>query len=124
MSFAHLHVHTQFSLLDGANKIAPLLEHAKASGMEAMAITDHGNMFGAVEFYQKAKANGIKPIIGVEAYMAPGKRTDRTQAPRGDDQDGGGNYHLILLAQNRVGYENLCKLLTLPISTGSTTNRA
>ena len=104
MSFAHLHVHTQFSLLDGANKIGPLLEHARGSGMEAMAITDHGNMFGAVEFYQKSIANGIKPIIGCEAYLAPGKRSDRTQAPRGDDMDGAGNFHLILLAQNRTGY--------------------
>ncbi|HTR64056.1 MAG TPA: DNA polymerase III subunit alpha [Candidatus Binataceae bacterium] len=118
MSFAHLHVHTQFSLLDGANKVGPLLEHAKASGMEAMAITDHGNMFGAVEFYQKAVANGIKPIIGCEAYMAPGKRTDRTLVPRGDDQDGGGNYHLIVLAQNRDGYKNLCKLLTAAYQEG------
>jgi DNA polymerase III subunit alpha len=112
VSFAHLHVHTQFSLLDGANKIGPLLEHAKGSGMEAMAITDHGNMFGAVEFYQKSIANGIKPIIGCEAYLAPGRRSDRTQAPRGDDIDGAGNFHLILLARNRTGYQNLCKLLT------------
>ena len=112
MSFAHLHVHTQYSLLDGANKIDPLLEHAKSSGMEAMAITDHGNMFGAVEFYRKAVATGVKPIIGCEAYLAPGKRTDRSQAPRGDDFDGGGNFHLIVLVQNRQGYRNLCRLLT------------
>ncbi|MGO9602770.1 MAG: DNA polymerase III subunit alpha [Candidatus Binataceae bacterium] len=118
MSFAHLHVHTQYSLLDGANKIAPLLEHAKASGMGAMAITDHGNMFGAVEFYQKAIANGIKPIIGCEAYLAPGKRGDRTQTPRGDDFDGGGNFHLIVLVQNREGYKNLCKLLTAAYQEG------
>ncbi|HUO05588.1 MAG TPA: DNA polymerase III subunit alpha [Candidatus Binataceae bacterium] len=112
MSFVHLHVHTQFSLLDGANKIGPLIEHAKASGMEAIAMTDHGNMFGAVEFYQKARAAGVKPIIGCEAYLAPGSRRDRTQTPRSDDFDGGGNFHLILLAQNREGYRNLCKLLT------------
>ncbi len=112
MSFAHLHVHTQYSLLDGANKIGPLLEHARATGIGAMAITDHGNMFGAVEFFQKAKALGVKPIIGCEAYLAPGKRTDRSQAPRTDDFDGGGNYHLILLAKNRQGYRNLCRLLT------------
>ena len=118
MSFAHLHVHTQYSLLDGANKIAPLLEHAKASGMGAMAITDHGNMFGAVEFYQKAIANGVKPIIGCEAYLAPGKRGDRTQTPRGDDFDGGGNFHLIVLVQNREGYRNLCKLLTAAYQEG------
>ncbi|HYL60786.1 MAG TPA: DNA polymerase III subunit alpha, partial [Candidatus Acidoferrales bacterium] len=118
MSFVHLHVHTQYSLLDGANKIGPLIEHAKASGMEAIAMTDHGNMFGAVEFYQKATAAGIKPIIGVEAYLAPGKRTDRTQVPRSDDFDGGGNFHLILLAQNRAGYRNLCRLLTTAYQDG------
>src|SRR5271154_5414577 len=84
MSFVHLHVHTQYSLLDGANKTAPLLDHAKQSGMEAIAITDHGNMFGAVEFYSKARALGIKPIIGCEAYLAPGKRSDRTQTARSD----------------------------------------
>jgi len=118
MSFVHLHVHTQYSLLDGANKIGPLIDHAKASGMEAIAITDHGNMFGAVEFYQKARAAGVKPIIGCEAYLAPGKRTDRTQVPRSDDFDGGGNFHLILLAQNREGYRNLCKLLTTAYQDG------
>ena len=107
MSFVHLHVHTQYSLLDGANKIAPLLDHAKGTGMEAMAITDHGNMFGAVEFYEKAAARGIKPIIGCEVYLAPGKRTDRVMPQRGDDSDGGGNFHLILLVQNSVGYRNL-----------------
>ena len=112
MSFAHLHVHTQYSLLDGANKIDPLLAHAKATGMQAMAITDHGNMFGAVEFFSKASKLGIKPIIGCEAYVAPGKRTDRTQQPRTDDFDGGGNFHLILLAQSRIGYRNLCRLLS------------
>src|SRR5271157_3797738 len=118
MSFVHLHVHTQYSLLDGANKIGPLIDHAKSSGMEAIAITDHGNMFGAVEFYQKARAVGVKPIIGCEVYLAPGKRTDRTQVPRSDDFDGGGNFHLILLAQNRAGYGNLCKLLTTAYQDG------
>ncbi|MGH7812851.1 MAG: DNA polymerase III subunit alpha [Candidatus Binataceae bacterium] len=118
MGFVHLHVHTQFSLLDGANKIGPLIEHAKASGMEAIAITDHGNMFGAVEFHQRATAAGIKPIVGCEAYLAPGSRHDRSQPPRTDDFDGGGNYHLILLAQNRDGYRNLCKLLTAAYQEG------
>ncbi len=117
MSFVHLHVHTQYSLLDGANKIVPLLDHAKQSGMEAIAITDHGNMFGAVEFYSKARALGIKPIIGCEAYLAPGKRTDRSQS-RGEDFETGGNFHLILLAQNRAGYRNLCKLLTAAYKEG------
>jgi DNA polymerase-3 subunit alpha len=112
MSFVHLHVHTQYSLLDGANKLVPLLDHAKQSGMPAMAITDHGNMFGAVEFYKKAVERGIKPIIGCEAYLAPGKRTDRGFAVKADDVEGAGNYHLILLVQNHVGYRNLCQLLT------------
>jgi DNA polymerase III subunit alpha len=118
MSFVHLHVHTQYSLLDGANKIGPLLEHAKKTGMPAVAITDHGNMFGAVEFFLKAKQNGIKPIIGCEAYLAPGKRTDRSQTPRGDDFEGGGNFHLILLAESRIGYRNLCRLLTAAYKEG------
>ena len=118
MSFAHLHVHTQYSLLDGANKIEPLLEHAHASGMSAMAITDHGNMFGAVEFFSKATQHGIKPIIGCEAYVAPGKRTDRSQVPKGDDFDGGGNFHLILLAASRTGYRNLCRLLSAAYQEG------
>src|SRR5271155_284908 len=118
MSFAHLHVHTQFSLLDGANKIGPLIDHAKASGMEALAITDHGNMFGAVEFFHKATDKGIKPIIGCEAYLAPGKRTDRSQIAKSDDFENGGNYHLILLAQNAAGYRNLCRLLTAAYKEG------
>ena len=80
--------------------------------MPAIAMTDHGNMFGAVEFYAKAKAAGIKPIIGCEAYLAPGKRTDRIQSNKSEDFEAGGNFHLILLAQNRVGYRNLCRLLT------------
>src|SRR5260370_28937004 len=84
MSFVHLHVHTQYSLLDGANKIGPLIDHAKASGMEAIAMTDHGNMFGAVEFYQKAPAAGVTPIIWCEVYLPPGKRTDPTQVPSSD----------------------------------------
>jgi DNA polymerase-3 subunit alpha len=118
MSFVHLHVHTQYSLLDGANKIGPLIEHAKKSGMPAIAMTDHGNMFGAVEFFLKARQSGIKPIIGCEAYLAPGKRSDRTQTQRGDDVDGGGNFHLIMLAASRTGYRNLCRLLTAAYKEG------
>ena len=118
MSFVHLHVHTQYSLLDGANKIGPLIEHAKTTGMPAIAMTDHGNMFGAVEFFQKARQNGIKPIIGCEAYLAPGKRTDRTQISKADDFEASGNFHLILLAQNRIGYRNLCRLLTAAYKEG------
>jgi DNA polymerase III subunit alpha len=118
MSFAHLHVHTQYSLLDGANKIGPLLEHAHESGMSAIAMTDHGNMFGAVEFFRKATQLGIKPIIGCEAYVAPGRRTDRSQPPRSDDFDGGGNFHLILLAASPTGYRNLCRLLSAAYQEG------
>ncbi|MGH7840380.1 MAG: DNA polymerase III subunit alpha [Candidatus Binataceae bacterium] len=118
MSFVHLHVHTQYSLLDGANKIAPLFEHVKSSGMPAIAMTDHGNMFGAVEFFQKARQSGVKPIIGCEAYLAPGKRSDRSQTQRGDDVEGGSNFHLILLAQSRAGYRNLCRLLTAAYQEG------
>src|SRR6202011_5736627 len=118
MSFVHLHVHTQYSLLDGANKIAPLFGHVKSAGMPAIAITDHGNMFGAVEFFLKAKQQGIKPIIGCEAYVAPGRRTDRVQPQRSDDVEGVGNFHLILLAASREGYRNLCRLLTAAYKEG------
>jgi DNA polymerase-3 subunit alpha len=118
MSFVHLHVHTQYSLLDGANKIGPLIQRAKDCGMPAIAMTDHGNMFGAVEFFSKARQSGLKPIIGCEAYLAPGKRTDRSQVPKSDDFDGGGNFHLILLAQSRAGYSNLCHLLTAAYTDG------
>ncbi|MGA2410911.1 MAG: DNA polymerase III subunit alpha [Candidatus Binataceae bacterium] len=118
MSFVHLHVHTQYSLLDGANKIGPLIEHAKHTGMPAIAMTDHGNMFGAVEFFQKARQSGIKPIIGCEAYLAPGKRTDRVQISKNEDYETSGNFHLILLAQNRIGYRNLCRLLSAAYKEG------
>lgn len=105
--FVHLHVHTQYSLLDGANQIDALVTETKNFGMPAVAITDHGNLFGAVEFYQKATAVGIKPIIGCEAYMAPKGRRDRD----GHGQFAHNEYfHLILLAANRTGYQNLLKL--------------
>lgn len=105
--FAHLHLHTQFSLLDGANQIEPLLTHVARLNQSAVAITDHGNLFGAIEFYSKATAAGVKPIIGCEVYMAPGSRLvkDRT-LPQND------YYHLILLAQNETGYRNLIKLVS------------
>ena len=105
--FVHLHLHTQYSLLDGANQIDPLIQQVKAFGMPAVAMTDHGNMFGAVEFYQKAHAAGVKPIIGCEAYMAPGSRKNRDGALAHNDY-----YHLILLASNRIGYQNLIKLVS------------
>lgn len=98
--FIHLHVHTEYSLLDGVGKIDEYLERAKELGMSALAITDHGNMFGVVEFYKKALKKGIKPIIGIEAYISEGKASERS----------GDNYHLILLAKNIEGYKNLLKL--------------
>jgi DNA polymerase-3 subunit alpha len=110
MSFVHLHVHTQYSLLDGANKIKELLPRVKAAGMPACAITDHGNMFGAVQFYHEAVKHGVKPIIGCEMYVAPRSRFDKEG--RIDDYEAGGNYHLILLAMNREGYRNLCRLVS------------
>jgi len=102
--FAHLHVHTHYSLLDGANKIPELVKRAKALGMDSLAITDHGCMFGVVEFFNECKKEGIKPILGMEAYMAPGDRRDRSGVP------GETAYHLLLLARNLEGYHNLLKL--------------
>jgi DNA polymerase-3 subunit alpha len=103
--FTHLHLHSQYSLLDGAVTFEGLFERCKKLGMNTVAVTDHGNMFGAVEFYTKAKAAEIKPIIGIEAYIAPGSRFDRTKTSISDAA-----YHLILLAQNNAGYRNLLKL--------------
>lgn len=117
MSFVHLHVHTQYSLLDGANKVKDLMAKVKAAGMPAVAITDHGNMFGAVEFYQNAIAEGVKPILGCEVYVAPKSRKDKGAA-RADDFEGGGNHHLILLVMNQEGYRNLCRLVTLSYKEG------
>ena len=106
--FVHLHVHTQFSLLDGANQIDPLIQQIKSFGQPAVAITDHGNMFGAIEFYRKAKELGVKPIIGCEAYMAPGSRLNKDSSQLAHND----YYHLILLAQNLTGYQNLIKLVS------------
>ena len=118
MSFAHLHLHTQYSLLDGANKIASLIPRVKALGMPAVAMTDHGNMFGAVEFYRTAVAAGIQPIIGCEMYVAPGDRREKQRVVRGDDFEAAGNFHLILLAMDEAGYRNLCRLVTLGYTEG------
>ncbi len=104
--FVHLHNHSDYSLLDGACRLDRLVERAKGLGMPALALTDHGNLFGAVEFYEKANAAGIKPIIGCEVYVAHGSRHDRTRSA-----DGKGAYnHLVLLARNREGYKNLMRL--------------
>jgi DNA polymerase III subunit alpha len=107
-SFVHLHLHTQFSLLDGANQIEPLVQQIKSFGQPAVAMTDHGNMFGAIEFYRKANAAGIKPIIGCEAYMAPGSRLAAKESGLAHND----YYHLILLARNLTGYQNLIKLVS------------
>ena len=95
--FIHLHVHSQYSLLDGAIRFEEMFELAKKYRMDAVALTDHGNMFGAIEFYQKAIQHGIKPIVGCEIYVAPGSRFEKKSGP------GEGAYHLTLLAMNRTG---------------------
>jgi DNA polymerase-3 subunit alpha len=105
--FVHLHVHTQYSLLDGAIRLDALLEKARQFDMPAVAITDHGTMFGAVEFFDKATSAGIKPIIGCECYVAPRSLRDKTP------QDQKGTAHLVLLAENQEGYRNLCKLASV-----------
>ncbi|MHB8173936.1 MAG: PHP domain-containing protein, partial [Nitrospirota bacterium] len=110
--FVHLHIHTQYSLLDGANRIDDLIARAVEYGMPALAITDHGNMFGAVEFYLKAQKAGIKPIIGCECYLAPGARTEKTGGPHDSA------FHLILLARNIDGYKNLMRLVSLGYTEG------
>lgn len=118
-SFVHLHLHTQYSLLDGAIRLNDLFEKAKEFGMPAVASTDHGNMFGAIDFYTRAKKAGIKPIIGSEVYFTPGSRFDRrapkkTKVVSGQDEVEGRHqiHHLVLLCKNKKGYENLCQLLS------------
>lgn len=106
MSFAHLHLHTEYSLLDGACRIDGLMERVKELGQTAVAITDHGVMYGCIDFYKAAKAAGVKPIIGCEVYVARRGMTDRVH---GIDND---PYHLVLLCENRTGYENLCHLVS------------
>jgi len=105
LPFAHLHCHSHYSLLDGAGTIRGLLERAKALRMTALALTDHGNLHGAVKFYQTAKELGINPVLGLEAYIAPGSRFHKE---RGNSKNA--NHHLTLLARNRIGFRNLVKL--------------
>lgn len=108
MSFTHLHVHTQYSLLDGSSRIGELISRAKELGQEALAITDHGCMFGVIDFYKEALKQGIKPILGCEVYVAPGSRFDKSS--REDDSR---YYHLILLAEDNEGYANLMKIVSI-----------
>ncbi|HQR06256.1 MAG TPA: DNA polymerase III subunit alpha [Gemmatales bacterium] len=107
--FVHLHCHTHFSLLDGANRIPELCNHVKSLGMDAVAVTDHGNLYGAIELFREAEAAGIRPIVGYEAYVAPGKRQEK------DNKGSGGeySYHLTMLAHNTKGFKNLIKLASM-----------
>ncbi|MGI9043789.1 MAG: PHP domain-containing protein, partial [Gemmatimonadaceae bacterium] len=113
VSFVHLHCHSEYSLLDGANRIDNLIERALEFEQPALAITDHGNMHGAWDFQAKAKKAGIRPLIGMEAYVAPGDR--RVKEREGNRKP---YYHLVLLAINEVGYKNLVKLSSLGFTEG------
>ena len=108
MSFVHLHTHSEYSLLDGASRIGELASRARELGMPALALTDHGVMYGAVPFYQACLREGIKPIIGCEVYLAAGSRHDRINRQQAENA-----YHLVLLAKDKTGYENLMKLVSL-----------
>ena len=114
MSFAHLHVHTEYSLLDGSNKIKECVARVKELGMNSVAITDHGVMYGVIDFYRAARAAGIKPILGCEVYVAPGSRFDKEAVGSGDDR----YYHLVLLAENDLGYHNLMKIVSRGFTEG------
>ena len=114
MNFAHLHVHTEYSLLDGSNKIKEYVNRVKELGMTAAAITDHGVMFGVIEFYRAARAAGINPVLGCEVYVAPGSRFDKEAVGRDEDR----YYHLVLLAENNTGYSNLMKIVSRGFTEG------
>ncbi|HJD42997.1 MAG TPA: DNA polymerase III subunit alpha [Candidatus Mediterraneibacter quadrami] len=113
MSFVHLHVHTEYSLLDGSNKIKEYVARVKELGMNSAAITDHGVMYGVIDFYRTARAQGIKPILGCEVYVAPNSRFDR-EVTGGEDR----YYHLVLLAENNEGYDNLVKIVSKGFTEG------
>ena len=116
MNFTHLHVHTEYSLLDGSSKIKELVHRAKELGMDSLAITDHGVMYGAIEFYKAALAEGLNPILGCEVYVAPGSRFDR-EAAKGAEDDSR-YHHLVLLAENDEGYRNLVKIVSKGFTEG------
>ncbi|MEG1847185.1 MAG: DNA polymerase III subunit alpha, partial [Lachnospiraceae bacterium] len=113
MAFAHLHVHTEYSLLDGSNKIKEYVKRVKELGMNSAAITDHGVMFGVIDFYKAARAEGINPILGCEVYVAPNSRFDK-ELVGGEDR----YYHLVLLAENNTGYANLMKIVSRGFTEG------
>ena len=113
--FVHLHCHSHYSLLDGASKIPDLFERTKALGMPALALTDHGNLYGAVEFLREAKAAEVLPIVGLEAYVAPGKRTERSAGGVSGQEH---SFHLTLLARNAAGFRNLMRLSSLSFLEG------
>lgn len=118
MAFAHLHVHTEYSLLDGSNKIKEYVKRVKELGMTAAAITDHGAMYGVIDFYRAARAEGINPILGCEVYVAPNSRFDREITGRDDRY-----YHLVLLAENNTGYANLSKIVSRGFTEVTITSR-
>ena len=118
MAFTHLHVHTEYSLLDGSSKIRELVARAKELGMDSLAITDHGVMFGVIDFYRAAKEVGIRPIIGCEVYVTSGSRFEK-EGNNSEDR----YYHLVLLAENNTGYANLMKIVPKAIPRGFTISR-
>ena len=113
MSFCHLHCHSEYSLLDGANRVGDLIRRAKEFEQPALALTDHGVMFGAWIFQEQARKAGLKPIVGMEAYVAPGSRLERGKV-KGER----GYYHLVLLARDATGYANLARLSSIGVAVG------
>ena len=112
MNFTHLHVHTEYSLLDGSNKIKELIARVKELGMDSVAITDHGVMYGVIDFYREAKKNDILPVLGCEVYVAPGSRFEK------DSHAANRYHHLVLLAENNIGYHNLIKIVSKGFTEG------